>query len=121
MGKTTTVRRSAIENYKYVIYVDVRSETDLSLLESAGESNVAKRLGVFCDAHPEMHAFVNTPDTVLILAEVQESRAIYERIRTFNRSLSCHVIFTGSNLKLEQDYFQPAGGLYIHDHVSTFL
>ena len=109
VGKTTTVRQFAIENYKYVIYVDVRSETDLSLLESAGESNVVERLGAFCDAHPEMHAFVNTPDTVLILDEVQESRAIYERIRTFNRSLSCHVIFTGSNLKLAQDYFQPAG------------
>ncbi len=56
-----------------------------------------------------MHAFINSPDTVLILDEVQENKAIYERIRTFNRSLDCHVIFTGSNLKLAQDYFQPAG------------
>ena len=109
MGKTTSVRHFAAENYKYVIYVDVRSETDLSLLESASESNVVERLAAFCEAHPEMHAFINSPDTVLILDEVQESKAIYERIRTFNRSLDCHVIFTGSNLKLAQDYFQPAG------------
>ena len=109
VGKTTSVRHFAAENYKYVIYVDVRSETDLSLLESASESNVVERLAAFCEAHPEMHAFINSPDTVLILDEVQESKAIYERIRTFNRSLDCHVIFTGSNLKLAQDYFQPAG------------
>ena len=109
VGKTTSVRHFAAENYKYVIYVDVRSETDLSLLESASESNVVERLTSFCEAHPEMHAFINSPDTVLILDEVQENKAIYERIRTFNRSLDCHVIFTGSNLKLAQDYFQPAG------------
>lgn len=109
VGKTTSVRHFAGENYKYVIYVDVRSETDLSILESASESNVVERLTAFCEAHPEMHAFINSPDTVLILDEVQESKAIYERIRTFNRSLDCHVIFTGSNLKLAQDYFQPAG------------
>lgn len=109
VGKTTSVRHFAAENYKYVIYVDVRSETDLSLLESASESNVVERLTAFCEAHSEMHAFINSPDTVLILDEVQESKAIYERIRTFNRSLDCHVIFTGSNLKLAQDYFQPAG------------
>lgn len=109
VGKTTSVRHFAGENYKYVIYVDVRSETDLSILESASESNVVERLTAFCEAHSEMHAFINSPDTVLILDEVQESKAIYERIRTFNRSLNCHVIFTGSNLKLAQDYFQPAG------------
>lgn len=112
VGKTTSVRHFAAENYKYVIYVDVRSETDLSLLESASESNVVERLTAFCEAHSEMHAFINSPDTVLILDEVQENKAIYERIRTFNRSLDCHVIFTGSNLKLSQDYFQPAGDCF---------
>ena len=42
VGKTTSVRHFAAENYKYVIYVDVRSETNLSLLESASESNVVE-------------------------------------------------------------------------------
>lgn len=51
MGKTTSVRYFAAENYKYVIYVDVRSETDLSILESASESNVVERLTAFCEAH----------------------------------------------------------------------
>lgn len=64
VGKTTSVRHFAAENYKYVIYVDVRSETDLSLLESASESNVVERLTAFGEAHPEMHAFINSPDTV---------------------------------------------------------
>ena len=60
MGKTTSVRHFAGENYKYVIYVDVRSETDLSILESASESNVVERLTAFCEAHPEIFkSYVN--------------------------------------------------------------
>lgn len=109
VGKTTTVKHFAERNYKYVIYIDVRSESNLLLLETASEYNVANQLAKYCEMHKELHPFIDTRDTVLILDEVQESKAIYERIRTFSRNLQCDVIFTGSNLKIAQEYFQPAG------------
>uniref|UniRef100_UPI003FEE6A8E AAA family ATPase n=1 Tax=Agathobacter sp. TaxID=2021311 RepID=UPI003FEE6A8E len=64
VGKTTSVRHFAAENYKYVIYVDVRSETDLSLLESASESNVVE-IGLPQSLHKMSHEIISENQVIV--------------------------------------------------------
>ena len=49
---------------------------------------------------------------MLILDEIQESKAVYERIRVFRNILNCDVIVTGSYLGGLKNAFQPLGDIY---------
>ena len=57
--------------------------------------------------------FVDSPDTVVIIDEIQESAAIYNRVREFTRSLSSDFIITGSYLGriLDREFKYSAGDL----------
>ena len=50
--------------------------------------------------------FDDSPDTIVIIDEIQESAAIYNRIREFTRRLKSDFIITGSYLRLTS-YFLP--------------
>lgn len=110
VGKTTAVRHFAEQNYKNVIYVDVVSKDNTKILERVDEYNVEESLRSYCKL--KGLDFTNDKDTVLILDEIQDSKALYERIRIFNRCLNCDVIVTGSYLQKTKNYFQPAGDLF---------
>lgn len=109
IGKTTTVRRFAKENYDNVIYVNA-SIDPIELLAQMNENNAVEVMTSFCKTIG--YTFNNTRDTVLIIDEIQESRALYERIRLLKDSLNCDVIITGSYLAKAKSFFQPAGDVY---------
>lgn len=108
VGKTTTVLHFANENYKNVVYVNVGTD-DMSLLETINEHNALVVIQQYCN-QCGIH-YEDNRNTVLVLDEVQESRAIYEKIRVFNRCLKCDLIVTGGNLSKTIEFFQPAGDL----------
>ena len=108
VGKTTTVLHFARENYAHVLYVNAMAD-DLTLLENADYNSVVGVVQAFFKKRE--CEFVNDRSTVLIVDEVQESRAIYEKIRVF-KTLKCDFIVTGSNLAKTKNYFQPAGDIY---------
>src|SRR5699024_3830890 len=60
--------------------------------------------------HPE---FEDTSDTIVIIDEIQESAAIYNRIREFTRQLKSDFIITGSYLGriLNREFKYSAGDL----------
>lgn len=109
VGKTTTVLHFAHENYDNVIYINPVADRDLVLLEQSNEYNVLKNIQLICENRGI--SFENKNSTILIIDEIQENKALYERIRLFNRWLNCDVIVTGSYLRKTKDYFQPAGDL----------
>ncbi len=57
--------------------------------------------------------FIDSPETVVIIDEIQESAAIYNRIREFTRSLESDFIITGSYLGriLDKEFKYSAGDL----------
>lgn len=111
VGKTTTVLHFARENYQNVVYVNCNIDEYLNILEKVDEYNVLGSIQDYC--HKRNVGFSNNNSTVLILDEIQESKALYERLRVFNRCLRCDVIVTGSYLKKAQEYFQSAGDLLV--------
>ena len=108
VGKTTTVLHFAYENYKNVVYVNVGAD-NIDLLSSINEHNALEVIQQYCNSC-DIH-YEDDRSTVLILDEIQESKAIYEKIRVFNRYLGCDLIVTGSNLAKTIGFFQPAGDL----------
>ena len=110
VGKTTTILEFARHEYKNVIYINVA--TDIFVKELATASwysivecirQISKKLGV---------TYADDPSTILILDEIQESKAVYERIRLFSRGLKCHVIVTVSYLGRLKNVCQPMGDVY---------
>ena len=67
----------------------------------------------FCRQN-RMVEFVDSPDTVIGLDEIQESVSIYNLIRQMQEGLRCHVIVTGSYLgkTINSRYFRPAGNVW---------
>ncbi len=104
VGKTYIVNRFADEQYKKKIYIN--------LLEFSGEIFMER----YRELWEEMKAgkkyenpvyelikryqpdFENSPNTIIIIDEIQESADIYNRIREFTRTLNCDFIITGSYL-----------------------
>ncbi len=107
VGKTTAVQHFANEQYKNVIYVDVKIDSKLAMLTRLSHDDVCSGVENYCAARGL--TFSNDQNTVIIIDEVQESKELYERIRLFNRQLDCDLIVTGSNLTKAINYFQPVG------------
>lgn len=119
VGKTYLVNKFAQDQYKYSISVN--------LLELSGE--------IFIDRYQELREemksgkyfenpvhelikryradFIDSPDTVIIIDEIQESAEIYNRIREFTRFLKSDFIITGSYLGrvLNKEFKYSAGDL----------
>lgn len=108
VGKTTTVLHFAENNYKNVIYVDVRHD-DIQPMKHVNFNNVRSVIDKYCEDNGLEYTDDN--ETIIIFDEIQESKVLFEKIRTFNRGLNCDLIITGSNLQKTIGLFQPAGDL----------
>lgn len=95
-GKTTEIRKFIYKNYENILYIDLsvdRLRTDLEHCMQ-GTMNMAFVFAGFCRQN-RMVEFVDSPDTVIVLDEIQESVSIYNLIRQMQDGLRCHVIVTG--------------------------
>ena len=104
VGKTYIVNKFADEQYKHKIYVNLLELSGELFLELYDDLRKEMKKGLHCENpvfelikryHPD---FEDTPDTVVIIDEIQESPAIYNRIREFTRMLESDFIITGSYL-----------------------
>ena len=119
VGKTYIVNKFADEQYKRKIYINLLDFTGELFLEKYEELRNEIKNGFRCDnpvyelirrVHPE---FEDTSDTIVIIDEIQESAAIYNRIREFTRQLKSDFIITGSYLGriLNREFKYSAGDL----------
>ena len=109
VGKTTTIMEFARHEYENVVYINVATDIFVKELAAASWYNIvecirqiSEKMGV---------TYTDDSATILILDEIQESKAVYERIRLFSRGLKCHVIVTGSYLGRLKNAFQPMGDI----------
>ena len=119
VGKTYIVNKFADEQYKRKIYINLLDFTGELFLEKYEELRNEIKNGLRCDnpvyelirrVHPD---FEDTADTIVIIDEIQESAAIYNRIREFTRELKSDFIITGSYLGriLNREFKYSAGDL----------
>ena len=119
VGKTYIVNKFADEQYKRKIYINLLDFTGELFLEKYEDLRNEIKNGLVCDnpvyelikrVRPD---FKDTPETVVIIDEIQESAAIYNRIREFTRQLKSDFIITGSYLGriLNREFKYSAGDL----------
>ena len=118
VGKTTIINKFAKDNYKQVISIDlgnilehniVRHWINLTPTADLVKNYAPTLMKMF---NPD---FVDSPETVIIIDEIQESYHVWNLIRPITRKMESHLIITGSYLgKVYSDkrYFLPAGDLY---------
>lgn len=102
VGKTYSVNKFADEQYKRKVYINLLDFTGELFLEKYEDLRNEIKNGLVCEnpvyelirrARPD---FEDAPDTIVIIDEIQESAAIYNRIRGFTRQLKSDFIITGS-------------------------
>lgn len=119
VGKTYIVNKFADEQYKRKIYINLLDFSGELFLEKYEDLRKEIKDGLVCDnpvyelirrIHPD---FEDTADTIIIIDEIQESAAIYNRIREFTRQLQSDFIVTGSYLGriLNREFKYSAGDL----------
>ena len=119
VGKTYIVNKFADEQYQHKIYINLLDFTGELFLERYKDLKNEILHGLQCTnpvyelikrAYPD---FVDSPDTVVIIDEIQESADIYNRIREFTRELKSDFIITGSYLGriLNKEFKYSAGDL----------
>lgn len=104
-GKTYLVNKLADEEYKHKVYINLLDYSGENLLRKyyklddeisdmpMNNANPMKELLKKYDPN-----FEDTPETVVIIDEIQESADIYNRIREFTRNFQCDFIIIGSYL-----------------------
>lgn len=115
VGKTTTIKKFAKENFNNVIYInldEISGEHFLESMDYCSKSYPAnefylKLIETFVDR--ENLSFSNDEDTVIVIDEIQKNKKVYELIRPLNRYLNCRLIVTRSYLRETKQFFQPAG------------
>ena len=119
VGKTYIVNKFADEQYERKIYINLLDFSGELFLEKYEDLRNEIRNGFICEnpvyelilrVHPD---FEDTADTIVIIDEIQESAAIYNRIREFTRQLKSDFIITGSYLGriLNREFKYSAGDL----------
>lgn len=119
VGKTYIVNKFAEEQYKNKIYINLLDFSGELFMERYDELRQEIKDGLECE-NPVYELikryrpkFVDSPETVVIIDEIQESAAIYNRIREFTRTLKSDFIVTGSYLGriLNKEFKFSAGDL----------
>lgn len=119
VGKTYLVNKFADQEYKQKIYInllELSGELFLNHYEELWrEMTQGKRFEnpIYELIRRYEPSFIDSPDTVVIIDEIQESAEIYNRIREFTRYLSSDFIITGSYLGrvLNKEFKYSAGDL----------
>lgn len=110
IGKTTELLKFAYQNYEYIIYVNLTSDTG-NFADTVQNGCSPIEMEKYCRRAKLPH-FVNDENTVLIIDEIQQSPEVYNAIRTLDNNLMCDIIVTGSYLGRilgNRDFFLPAG------------
>lgn len=118
-GKTYIVNKFADEQYSQKIYVNLLEFSGELFLEHYNSLYNEVRQGkeyknpVYELIKKYKPEFIDSPDTVIIIDEIQESADIYNRIREFTRTLKSDFIVTGSYLGriLDKGFKYSAGDL----------
>lgn len=119
VGKTYLVNKFADEQYRQKIYINMQALSGELFIERLEDVRRDMKNGVVFE-NPVYELikryqpdFVDSPDTVVIIDEIQESADIYNRVREFTRSLNSDFIITGSYLGrvLNKDFKLSAGDL----------
>ena len=119
VGKTYIVNKFADEQYKQKIYVNLLEFSGEIFIEHYNDLRKEIKEGLSCE-NPVYELikryrpdFIDSGDTVIIIDEIQESSAIYNRIREFTRLLKSDFIVTGSYLGriLNKEFKYSAGDL----------
>lgn len=119
VGKTYLVNKFADEQYEHKIYINLLGLSGEVFLDSYHDLREEMKGGKrFKNPVHELlkkyePGFVDSPNTVVIIDEIQESAEIYNRIREFTRSLDSDFIITGSYLGriLNKEFKYSAGDL----------
>lgn len=114
VGKTTEILKFALKHYEQIIYINLAQKRNADYFYNTVVNSIDATLGMneFCKGIGEL-SYYNTPNTVLIIDEIQANAQIYNALRELH-TLGCHIIVTGSYLGrlLQSDIFQPAGDLF---------
>lgn len=98
VGKTYIVNQFADREYKHKVYVNLLDFSGELFIERYHDLRREIKNGLVCEnpVHELIKRyqsdFVDSPDTVVIIDEIQESAEIYNRVREFTRSLSSDFI-----------------------------
>jgi serine/threonine protein kinase len=119
VGKTYIVNKFADEQYEHKIYVNLLDFSGELFIETYDNLRDEIKNGLVCE-NPVYELikrfrpdFVDSKQTVVIIDEIQESAAIYNRIREFTRTLKSDFIITGSYLGriLNKEFKYSSGDL----------
>jgi hypothetical protein len=119
VGKTYIVNKFADEQYEQKIYLNLLDFSGELFIEMYDNLRDEIKNGFVC-TNPVYELikryrpdFEDSPQTVVVIDEIQESAAIYNRIREFTRTLKSDFIITGSYLGriLNKEFKYSAGDL----------
>ena len=122
VGKTTSIKNFAYNNYKHVIYLDLEDIPGRAFAEyiKTCSDSVTKVLPEYFEM--KNIPFTNDKDTIIIFDEIQKDEAVWGLIRPINVYLNCDLIVTGSALSITDGWFQPAGNaITVKMHTMSFL
>lgn len=117
VGKTYILDKFARNEYKDHIYINMIGSTgadfikclDIATSWEPGQKRIEKPIHKAFELYsPE---FEDNENMLIVIDEIQESAAVYSKIREFARDFKAHFIVTGSYLgkTREKDYFLSAG------------
>lgn len=121
VGKTTSIKNFAYNNYKNVIYLDLEDIPGRAFAEyiKTCSDSVTKVLPEYFEM--KNIPFTNDKDTIIIFDEIQKDEAVWGLIRPINVYLDCDLIVTGSALSITDGWFQPAGNaITVKMHTMSF-
>ncbi len=130
IGKTSELKKFALQNYDYLIYVDLTNDVgnfEGNVVKLIAGNRVGGSFGMVSNYTPmeyycnimDLPAFVDNSNTLLILDEIQTNSYVYNSIRSLRSRLSCDIIVTGSYLGFtrNKNFFLPAGTI---QYISMF-
>ena len=122
VGKTELLKKLGREQFSNCVYIDLREAAEKFELQKESFAGKFGRSS-FSDEKREMWeaifhefdpAYVNDPNTLVILDEIQQSPIAYNSIRDIRRSLKSKLAVSGSYMgitKQSDKYWEPAGDL----------
>lgn len=117
VGKTYILDKFARQEYKKYLYINMVGSTGADFLKCLDAAS-SWEPGQKREEHPIHKAlqlydpeFKDEEEFLVVIDEIQESAAVYSRIREFARDFKAHFIVTGSYLGKTRDkeYFLSAG------------
>lgn len=114
VGKTFILKRFCQEEFRKFIYVNMAEKSGKDFLACVSAFGKESKLATVYEMLKMYDAeYEDTPDTVILIDEIQESSEVYNLIRNFTHELKARFIVTGSYLGkiLDRDFFLPAGDI----------